>query len=144
MHSKFNTTILEALTENIDIDKLIQILKPILTKQNPNISFDNNNNIQINVDDYVIITSPIKILSKQDFEENEEIQTNNNDINNDQNQPVVDANIINSLNNLSNSTNSNIANAAKQTLAGLNNNINAIGTALLNKTQKIAQDITNG
>ena len=61
-----------------------------------------------------------------------------------QNQPVVDANIINSLNNLSNSTNSNIANAAKQTLAGLNNNINAIGTALLNKTQKIAQDITNG
>lgn len=144
MHSKFNTTILEALTENIDIDKLIQILKPILTKQNPNISFDNNNNIQINVDDYVIITSPIKILSKQDFEENEEIQTNNNDINNDQNQPVVDANIINSLNNLSNSTNSNIANAAKQTLAGLNNNINAISTALLNKTQKIAQDITNG
>ena len=144
MHSKFNTTILEALTENIDIDKLIQILKPILTKQNPNISFDNNNNIQINVDDYVIITSPIKILSKQDFEENEEIQTNNNDTNNDQNQPVVDANIINSLNNLSNSTNSNIANAAKQTLAGLNNNINAIGAALLNKTQKIAQDITNG
>lgn len=144
MHSKFNTTILEALTENIDIDKLIQILKPILTKQNPNISFDNNNNIQINVDDYVIITSPIKILSKQDFEENEEIQTNNNDTNNDQNQPVVDANIINSLNNLSNSTNSSIANAAKQTLAGLNNNINAIGTALLNKTQKIAQDITNG
>lgn len=142
MHSKFNTTILEALTENIDIDKLIQILKPILTKQNPNISFDNDNNIQINVDDYVIITSPVKIISKQDFEENEEMQANN--INKDQNQPVVDANIVNSLNNLSNSTNPNIANAAKQTLAGLNNNINAIGNALLNKTQKIAQDITNG
>ena len=142
MHSKFNTTILEALTENIDIDKLIQILKPILTKQNSNISFDNDNNIQINVDNYVIITSPVKIISKQDFEENEEIQANNT--NKDQNQPVVDANIVNSLNNLSNSTNPNIANAAKQTLAGLNNNINAIGNALLNKTQKITQDITNG
>lgn len=137
--SKFKDVILEALTNNIDIDKLLQIVKPEIIKQCQGLTVEDDGNIKIRLEDsaYIITLRPISIVTQEEeeFEEGEE------NINGEEQQDqVIDPNILASLDNLSKSSNPTLAASAKKTMTSLNNNINALGTALVNKTQKMLQD----
>lgn len=137
--SKFKDVILEALTNNIDIDRLLQIVKPELIKQCQGLTIEDDGNIKIRLEDsaYIITLRPISIVTQEEeeFEEGEE------NINGEEQQnQVIDPNILASLDNLSKSSNPTLAASAKKTMTSLNNNINALGTALVNKTQKMLQD----
>lgn len=138
--SKFKDVILEALTNNIDIDKLLHIVKPELIKQCQGLTVEDDGNIKIRLEDsaYIITLRPISIVTQEEeeFEEGEE------NINGEEQQDqAIDPNILASLDNLSKSSNPTLAASAKKTMTSLNNNINALGTALVNKTQKMLQDI---
>lgn len=137
--SKFKDVILEALTNNIDIDKLLHIIKPELIKQCQGLTIEDDGNIKIRLEDsaYIITLRPISIVTQEEeeFEEGEE------NINGEEQQDqAIDPNILASLDNLSKSSNPTLAASAKKTMTSLNNNINALGTALVNKTQKMLQD----
>lgn len=137
--SKFKDVILEALTNNIDIDRLLQIVKPELIKQCQGLTIEDDGNIKIRLEDsaYIITLRPISIVTQEEeeFEEGEE------NINGEEQQyQAIDPNILASLDNLSKSSNPTLAASAKKTMTSLNNNINALGTALVNKTQKMLQD----
>lgn len=137
--SKFKDVILEALTNNIDIDKLLHIIKPELIKQCQGVTVEDDGNIKIRLEDsaYIITLRPISIVTQEEeeFEEGEE------NINGEEQQDqAIDPNILASLDNLSKSSNPTLAASAKKTMTSLNNNINALGTALVNKTQKMLQD----
>lgn len=137
--SKFKDVILEALTNNIDIDRLLQIVKPELIKQCQGLTIEDDGNIKIRLEDsaYIITLQPISIVTQEEeeFEEGEE------NINGEEQQDqAIDPNILASLDNLSKSSNPTLAASAKKTMTSLNNNINALGTALVNKTQKMLQD----
>lgn len=137
--SKFKDVILEALTNNIDIDRLLQIVKPELIKQCQGLTIEDDGNIKIRLEDsaYIITLRPISIVTREEeeFEEGEE------NINGEEQQDqAIDPNILASLDNLSKSSNPTLAASAKKTMTSLNNNINALGTALVNKTQKMLQD----
>lgn len=137
--SKFKDVILEALTNNIDIDRLLQIVKPELIKQCQGLTIEDDGNIKIRLEDsaYIITLRPISIVTQEEeeFEEGEE------NINGEEQQnQAIDTNILASLDNLSKSSNPTLAASAKKTMTSLNNNINALGTALVNKTQKMLQD----
>lgn len=137
--SKFKDVILEALTNNIDIDRLLQIVKPELIKQCQGLTIEDDGNIKIRLEDsaYIITLRPISIITQEEeeFEEGEE------NINGEEQQDqAIDPNILASLDNLSKSSNPTLAASAKKTMTSLNNNINALGTALVNKTQKMLQD----
>lgn len=137
--SKFKDIILEALTNNIDIDRLLQIVKPELIKQCQGLTIEDDGNIKIRLEDsaYIITLRPISIVTQEEeeFEEGEE------NINGEEQQDqAIDPNILASLDNLSKSSNPTLAASAKKTMTSLNNNINALGTALVNKTQKMLQD----
>lgn len=137
--SKFKDVILEALTNNIDIDRLLHIVKPELIKQCQGLTIEDDGNIKIRLEDsaYIITLQPISIVTQEeeDFEEGEE------NINGEEQQDqAIDPNILASLDNLSKSNNPTLAASAKKTMTSLNNNINALGTALVNKTQKMLQD----
>ena len=138
--SKFKDVILEALTNNIDIDKLLHIVKPELIKQCQGLTIEDDGNIKIRLEDsaYIITLRPISIVTQEEeeFEEGEE-----NINGNEQQDQAIDPNILASLDNLSKSSNPTLAASAKKTMTSLNNNINALGTALVNKTQKMLQDI---
>lgn len=138
--SKFKDVILEALTNNIDIDKLLQIVKPELIKQCQGLTVEDDGNIKIRLEDsaYIITLRPISIVTQEEeeFEEGEE-----NINGNEQQDQAIDPNILASLDNLSKSSNPTLAASAKKTMTSLNNNINALGTALVNKTQKMLQDV---
>ena len=138
--SKFKDVILEALTNNIDIDKLLQIVKPELIKQCQGLTVEDDGNIKIRLEDsaYIITLRPISIVTQEEeeFEEGEE------NINGEEQQDqAIDPNILASLDNLSKSNNPTLAASAKKTMTSLNNNINALGTALVNKTQRMLQDV---
>lgn len=137
--SKFKDVILEALTNNIDIDRLLQIVKPELIKQCQGLTIEDDGNIKIRLEDsaYIITLRPISIVTQEEeeFEEGEE-----NINGNEQQDQAIDPNILASLDNLSKSSNPTLAASAKKTMTSLNNNINALGTALVNKTQKMLQD----
>lgn len=137
--SKFKDVILEALTNNIDIDRLLHIVKPELIKQCQGLTIEDDGNIKIRLEDsaYIITLRPISIVTQEEeeFEEGEE------NINGEEQQDqAIDPNILASLDNLSKSSNPTLAASAKKTMTSLNNNINALGTALVNKTQKMLQD----
>lgn len=137
--SRFKDVILEALTNNIDIDRLLHIVKPELIKQCQGLTIEDDGNIKIRLEDsaYIITLRPISIVTQEEeeFEEGEE------NINGDEQQDqAIDPNILASLDNLSKSSNPTLAASAKKTMTSLNNNINALGTALVNKTQKMLQD----
>lgn len=137
--SKFKDVILEALTNNIDIDRLLHIVKPELIKQCQGLTIEDDGNIKIRLEDsaYIITLQPISIVTQEEeeFEEGEE------NINGEEQQDqAIDPNILASLDNLSKSNNPTLAASAKKTMTSLNNNINALGTALVNKTQKMLQD----
>lgn len=137
--SRFKDVILEALTNNIDIDRLLQIVKPELIKQCQGLTIEDDGNIKIRLEDsaYIITLRPISIVTQEEeeFEEGEE------NINGEEQQDqAIDPNILASLDNLSKSSNPTLAASAKKTMTSLNNNINALGTALVNKTQKMLQD----
>lgn len=137
--SKFKDVILEALTNNIDIDRLLHIIKPELIKQCQGLTIEDDGNIKIRLEDsaYIITLRPISIVTQEEeeFEEGEE------NINGEEQQDqAIDPNILASLDNLSKSSNPTLAASAKKTMTSLNNNINALGTALVNKTQKMLQD----
>lgn len=137
--SKFKDIVLEALTNNIDIDKLLQIVEPELIKQCQGLTVEDDGNIKIRLEDsaYIITLQPISIVTQEEeeFEEGEE------NINGEEQQDqAIDPNILASLDNLSKSNNPTLAASAKKTMTSLNNNINALGTALVNKTQKMLQD----
>lgn len=137
--SKFKDIVLEALTNNIDIDKLLQIVEPELIKQCQGLTVEDDGNIKIRLEDsaYIITLRPISIVTQEEgeFEEGEE------NINGEEQQDqAIDPNILASLDNLSKSNNPTLAASAKKTMTSLNNNINALGTALVNKTQKMLQD----
>ena len=138
--SKFKDVILEALTNNIDIDKLLHIVKPELIKQCQGLTVEDDGNIKIRLEDsaYIITLRPISIVTQEEeeFEEGEE-----NINGNEQQDQAIDPNILASLDNLSKSSNPTLAASAKKTMTSLNNNINALGTALVNKTQKMLQDV---
>ena len=138
--SKFKDVILEALTNNIDIDKLLHSVKPELIKQCQGLTVEDDGNIKIRLEDsaYIITLRPISIVTQEEeeFEEGEE-----NINGNEQQDQAIDPNILASLDNLSKSSNPTLAASAKKTMTSLNNNINALGTALVNKTQKMLQDI---
>ena len=138
--SKFKDVILEALTNNIDIDKLLHIIKNELTKKCQGLTIEDYWNIKIRLEDsaYIITLRPISIVTQEEeeFEEGEE-----NINGNEQQDQAIDPNILASLDNLSKSSNPTLAASAKKTMTSLNNNINALGTALVNKTQKMLQDI---
>lgn len=138
--SKFKDTILEALTNNIDIDKLLQIVKPELMKQCQGLTVEDDGNIKIRLENsaYIITLQPTSIVTQEEeeFEEGEE------NINGDEQQEqAIDPGILASLDNLSKSNNPTLAASAKKTMTSLNNNINALGTALVNKTQRMLQDV---
>ena len=137
--SKFKDVILEALTNNIDIDKLLHIIKPELIKQCQGLTIEDDGNIKIRLEDsaYIITLRPISIVTQEEeeFEEGEE-----NINGEEQQEQAIDPNILASLDNLSKSSNPTLAASAKKTMTSLNNNINALGTALVNKTQKMLQD----
>lgn len=138
--SKFKDVILEALTNNIDIDKLLQIVKPELIKQCQGLTVEDDGNIKIRLEDsaYIITLQPTSIVTQEEeeFEEGEE------NVNGEEQQDqAIDPNILASLDNLSKSNNPTLAASAKKTMTSLNNNINALGTALVNKTQKMLQDV---
>jgi len=138
--SKFKDVILEALTNNIDIDKLLQIVKPELMKQCQGLTVEDDGTIKIRLENsaYIITLRPISIVTQEEeeFEEGEE------NINGEEQQDqAIDPNILASLDNLSKSNNPTLAASAKKTMTSLNNNINALGTALVNKTQKMLQDV---
>lgn len=138
--SKFKDVILEALTNNIDIDKLLQIVKPELIKQCQGLTVEDDGTIKIRLENsaYIITLRPISIVTQEEeeFEEGEE------NINGEEQQDqVIDPNILASLDNLSKSNNPTLAASAKKTMTSLNNNINALGTALVNKTQRMLQDV---
>lgn len=138
--SKFKDVILEALTNNIDIDKLLHIIKPELIKQCQGLTVEDDGNIKIRLEDsaYIITLRPISIVTQEEeeFEEGEE------NINGEEQQDqAIDPNILASLDNLSKSSNPTLAASAKKTMTSLNNNINALGTALVNKTQRMLQDV---
>ena len=137
--SKFKDVILEALTNNIDIDRLLQIVKPELIKQCQGLTIEDDGNIKIRLEDsaYIITLRPISIVTREEeeFEEGEE-----NINGEEQQEQAIDPNILASLDNLSKSSNPTLAASAKKTMTSLNNNINALGTALVNKTQKMLQD----
>lgn len=137
--SRFKDVILEALTNNIDIDRLLHIVKPELIKQCQGLTIEDDGNIKIRLEDsaYIITLQPISIVTQEEeeFEEGEE------NINGEEQQDqAIDPNILASLDNLSKSSNPTLAASAKKTMTNLNNNINALGTALVNKTQKMLQD----
>ena len=137
--SRFKDVILEALTNNIDIDRLLHIVKPELIKQCQGLTIEDDGNIKIRLEDsaYIITLQPISIVTQEEeeFEEGEE------NINGEEQQDqAIDPNILASLDNLSKSSNPTLAASAKKTMTSLNNNINALGTALVNKTQKMLQD----
>lgn len=137
--SRFKDVILEALTNNIDIDRLLQIVKPELIKQCQGLTIEDDGNIKIRLENsaYIITLRPISIVTQEEeeFEEGEE------NINGEEQQDqAIDPNILASLDNLSKSSNPTLAASAKKTMTSLNNNINALGTALVNKTQKMLQD----
>jgi uncharacterized protein (UPF0371 family) len=137
--SRFKDVILEALTNNIDIDRLLHIVKPELIKQCQGLTIEDDGNIKIRLEDsaYIITLRPISIVTQEEeeFEEGEE------NINGEEQQDqAIDPNILASLDNLSKSSNPTLAASAKKTMTSLNNNINALGTALVNKTQKMLQD----
>lgn len=137
--SRFKDVILEALTNNIDIDRLLHIVKPELIKQCQGLTIEDDGNIKIRLEDsaYIITLRPISIVTQEEeeFEEGEE------NINSEEQQDqAIDPNILASLDNLSKSSNPILAASAKKTMTSLNNNINALGTALVNKTQKMLQD----
>lgn len=138
--SKFKDVILEALTNNIDIDKLLHIIKPELIKQCQGLTIEDDGNIKIRLEDsaYIITLRPISIVTQEEeeFEEGEE-----NINGNEQQDQAIDPNILASLDNLSKSSNPTLAASAKKTMTSLNNNINALGTALVNKTQRMLQDV---
>ena len=136
--SRFKDVILEALTNNIDIDRLLHIVKPELIKQCQGLTIEDDGNIKIRLEDsaYIITLRPISIVTQEEeeFEEGEE------NINGEEQQDqAIDPNILASLDNLSKSSNPTLAASAKKTMTSLNNNINALGTALVNKTQKMLQ-----
>ncbi len=138
--SKFKDVILEALTNNIDIDKLLQIVKPELIKQCQGLTVEDDGTIKIRLENsaYIITLRPISIVTQEEekFEEGEE------NINGEEQQDqAIDPNILASLDNLSKSNNPTLAASAKKTMTSLNNNINALGTALVNKTQRMLQDV---
>lgn len=137
--SKFKDVILEALTNNIDINKLLQIVKPELIKQCQGLTVEDDGNIKIRLEDsaYIITLRPISIVTQEEeeFEEGEENMNGE-----EQQDQAIDPNILASLDNLSKSSNPTLAASAKKTMTSLNNNINALGTALVNKTQKMLQD----
>lgn len=137
--SKFKDIVLEALTNNIDIDKLLQIVEPELIKQCHGLTVEDDGNIKIRLEEsaYIITLRPVSIVTQEEeeFEEGEE------NINGEEQQDqAIDPNILASLDNLSKSNNPTLAASAKKTMTSLNNNINALGTALVNKTQKMLQD----
>lgn len=138
--SKFKDVILEALTNNIDIDKLLQIVKPELIKQCQGLTVEDDGTIKIRLENsaYIITLQPTSIVTQEEeeFEEGEE------NINGDEQQEqAIDPGILASLDNLSKSNNPTLAASAKKTMTSLNNNINALGTALVNKTQRMLQDV---
>lgn len=138
--SKFKDVILEALTDNIDIEKLLHIVEPELIKQCQGLTVEDDGNIKIRLEDsaYIVTLQPISIVTQEEeeFEEGEE------NINGEEQQDqAIDPNILASLDNLSKSNNPTLAASAKKTMTSLNNNINALGTALVNKTQKMLQDV---
>lgn len=137
--SRFKDVILEALTNNIDINKLLQIIKPELIKQCQGLTVEDDGNIKIRLEDsaYIITLRPISIVTQEEeeFEEGEENMNSE-----EQQDQAIDPNILASLDNLSKSSNPTLAASAKKTMTSLNNNINALGTALVNKTQKMLQD----
>lgn len=138
--SKFKDVILEALTNNIDIDKLLQIVKPELIKQCQGLTVEDDGTIKIRLENsaYIITLRPISIVTQEEekFEEGEE-----NINGEEQQEQAIDPNILASLDNLSKSNNPTLAASAKKTMTSLNNNINALGTALVNKTQRMLQDV---
>ncbi len=138
--SKFKDVILEALTNNIDIDKLLQIVKPELIKQCQGLTVEDDGTIKIRLENsaYIITLRPISIVTQEE-EEFEEGEENIND--EEQQDQAIDPNILASLDNLSKSNNPTLAASAKKTMTSLNNNINALGTALVNKTQRMLQDV---
>lgn len=138
--SKFKDIILEALTNNIDIDKLLQIVKPELMKQCQGLTVEDDGSVKIRLENsaYIITLHPTSILTQEEeeFEEGEE-----NINSNEQQDQAIDPSILASLDNLSKSNNPTLAASAKKTMTSLNNNINALGTALVNKTQRMLQDV---
>ena len=138
--SKFKDIILEALTNNIDIDKLLQIVKPELMKQCQGLTVEDDGSIKIRLENsaYIITLQPTSIVTQEEeeFEEGEE-----NINGNEQQDQAIDPSILASLDNLSKSNNPTLAASAKKTMTSLNNNINALGTALVNKTQRMLQDV---
>ena len=138
--SKFKDVILEALTNNIDIDKLLQIVKPELMKQCQGLTVEDDGSIKIRLENsaYIVTLQPTSIVTQEEeeFEEGEE-----NINSNEQQEQAIDPSILASLDNLSKSNNPTLAASAKKTMTSLNNNINALGTALVNKTQRMLQDV---
>ena len=131
--SKFKDTILEAFSTDFAIDKLMHLIKPELIKQYPGLSVTNSGEVVIRLQDsqYVITLQPINIKTheEEEFEEGEEQSTDQ--------QNTIDPSILASLDTISKSTNPQLAASAKKTMSSLTNNINAIGTALVNKTNEM-------
>ena len=134
--SKFKDVIIESLTSEDNIQNLLNIVKPELTEQCQGLTVDDNGIIRIKLFDsaYTIKLQPISITTQEEeeFDEDNEQETE---------QPAIDPSVLTSLDTLSKSNNPQIANSAKNTMSSLNKNIAAIGTALVDKTNRMLSDI---
>ena len=134
--SKFKDVIIESLTSEDNIQNLLNIIKPELTEQCQGLTIEKDGIIRIKLFDsaYTIKLQPISITTQEEeeFDEDNEQETE---------QPAIDPSVLTSLDTLSKSNNPQIANSAKNTMSSLNKNIAAIGTALVDKTNRMLSDI---
>ena len=134
--SKFKDVIIESLTSEDNIQNLLNIVKPELTEQCQGLTVNEDGTIRIKLFDsaYTIKLQPISITTQEEeeFDEDNEQETE---------QPAIDPSVLTRLDTLSKSNNPQIANSAKNTMSSLNKNIAAIGTALVDKTNRMLSDI---
>lgn len=144
--SKFKDVIIESLTDEDNIQNLLNIIKPELTEQCSGLTFNEDGTIRIKLFDsaYTIKLQPISITTQEEEEFNEEsetiVQNNNSTI---KNQNAIKPEMIATLQSLSNSPDPQIANSAKASYNSLSKNIAEYGKRMVDKTNKMLSNLNN-
>lgn len=134
--SKFKDVIIESLTDEDNIQNLLNIIKPELTEQCPGLTINNDGTIRIKLFDsaYTIKLQPISITTQEEEEYDEDNEQK-------EQEGVVKPEMIATLQTLSNSPDQQIANSAKASYNSLSKNIAEYGKQMVDKTAKMLADI---
>lgn len=146
--SKFKDIIIESLTDEDNIQNLLNIIKPELTEQCSGLTINEDGTIRIKLFDsaYTIKLQPISITTQEEEEFNEENETvvqNNNSTLKTQGQNAIRPEMIATLQSLSNSPDPQIANSAKASYNSLSKNIAEYGKRMVDKTNKMLSNLNN-